>query len=126
MGGGASLGDPNAWTVPAEPPPPLSTPAKGFSEGRGPAETLALPVIACTLRSDPALRVEPILVFHWAQFTQTPPQFDRQVDKKNTIYMDYISLYLNCYSSHTLDSCISNCYLSINHVNMKFLWSFNK
>lgn len=47
-------------------------------------------------------------------------------DKKNTINMDYISLYLNCYSSHTLDSCISNCYLSINHVNMKFLWSFNK
>lgn len=57
------------------------------------------------------------------------PQFNRaqrKVDNKNTIYMDYISLYLNCYSSHTLDNCISNCYLSINHVIKKFLWSFNK
>lgn len=50
----------------------------------------------------------------------------RQAANENAVYTDYISLYLNCYSSHTLDSCISNCYLSIYHVNMKFLWSFNK
>lgn len=39
-----------------------------------------------------------------------------------------LGFYLNCYSSHTLDNCIFQMviYLSINHVIMKFLWSFNK
>lgn len=39
-----------------------------------------------------------------------------------------LGFYLNCYSSHTLDNCILQIviYLSINHVIMKFLWSFNK
>lgn len=58
--------------------------------------------------------------------------FGPRTDEKWTIRTPCVwiilGFYLNCYSSHTLDNCILQIviYLSINHVIMKFLWSFNK
>lgn len=56
------------------------------------------------------------------------PRKDEKWTKRTPCVWIILGFYLNCYSSHTLDNCILQIviYLSINHVIMKFLWSFNK